>query len=252
MLSERFLTRMTRLLNRGYLNGEYIDDIVRLPDPDPDTLYMLYTHVPFCRQLCTYCSFNRFYFEEERARAYFASLRQEMEMVADQGYRFGAMYVGGGTPTVLLDELVATIDRAKSLFGDIVDVSSETNPTDLNDELYDALHGKVDRLSVGVQSFDNELLRQMGRYATTGSAEETLAAVQSMQGKFGSFNVDMIFNFPSQTLEILERDLELVKQTGCNQTTFYPLMASPLRRKQLEQAIGRIDYGREYEMYQLI
>ncbi|MCL2819076.1 MAG: coproporphyrinogen dehydrogenase, partial [Actinomycetia bacterium] len=63
---------------------------------------------------------------------------------------------------------------------------------------------------------------------------------------------DMIFNFPSQTLEILERDLELVKQTGCNQTTFYPLMASPLRRKQLEQAIGRIDYGREYEMYQLI
>jgi coproporphyrinogen III oxidase-like Fe-S oxidoreductase len=73
-----------------------------------------------------------------------------------------------------------------------------------------------------------------------------------MQGKFHSFNVDMIFNFPSQTMETLERDLELVKQTGCNQTTFYPLMASPLRRKQLAKAIGKIDYGREFEMYRLI
>jgi len=252
MLSERILTRATRLLNKGYLNGEHVLDIVRLPDPDPETLYMLYVHVPFCRQLCTYCSFNRFYFEETRARAYFKDLREEMRMVADQGYRFAAMYVGGGTPTVLLDELVATIDLAKSLFEDIVDVSSETNPTDLGDELYDAIGGKVDRLSVGVQSFDDDLLHQMSRYATTGSAERTLAAVQSMQGRFGSFNVDMIFNFPSQTLETLERDLELVKQTGCNQTTFYPLMASPLRRKQLAQAIGRIDYGREHAMYQLI
>ncbi|MCL2491462.1 MAG: coproporphyrinogen III oxidase family protein [Coriobacteriia bacterium] len=252
MLSERILTRVTRVLNRGYLNGEHVDDVVRLPDPDPETLYMLYTHVPFCRQLCTYCSFNRFYFEECRARAYFKSLRKEMRMVADQGYRFGAMYVGGGTPTVLLDELVETIDLAKSLFPDIADVSSETNPTDLGDELYDALHGKVDRLSVGVQSFDNDLLHQMSRYATTGSAEETLAAVQSMQGRFHSFNVDMIFNFPSQTLATLERDLDLIKQTGCNQTTFYPLMASPLRRKQLAETIGKIDYGREFAMYQLI
>ena len=252
MLSERILTAATRVLNRGYLNGEHTSDITRLPDPDPETRYMLYVHVPFCRQLCTYCSFNRFYFEECRARAYFKSLRTEMQMVADQGYRFAAMYVGGGTPTVLLDELVTTIDLAKALFPDIVDVSSETNPTDLGEELYDAIGGKVDRLSVGVQSFDNDLLHQMSRYATTGSAEETLAAVQSMQGKFGSFNVDMIFNFPSQTFEVLERDLELVKQTGCNQTTFYPLMASPLRRKQLARAIGKIDYGREFALYQLI
>lgn len=252
MLAERILTTATRVLNRGYLNGEYSADITRLPDPDPETLYMLYVHVPFCKQLCTYCSFNRFYYEEERARDYFKLLRQEMSFIAEQGYRFGAMYIGGGTPTVLLDELVTTIDYAKSLFPDINDVSSETNPCDLGDELYDALKDKIDRLSVGVQSFDNHLLEQMSRIETTGSAEETLAAVQSMRGKFHSFNVDMIFNFPSQTIETLERDLELVKQTGCNQTTFYPLMASPLRRKQLQHAIGTIDYSREYEMYKII
>lgn len=252
LLSERILTQATRVLNKGYLNGDTATDIERVPAPTDGKFYMLYIHVPFCKQLCTYCSFNRFYFKEERARTYFTALRKEMRMVADLGYRFTAVYVGGGTPTVLLDELAATIDLAKELFPDIADVSSETNPTDLNDELYQVLSGRVDRLSVGVQSFDEDLLHRMNRYETTGSPEKTLAAVQSMQGKFDSFNVDMIFNFPSQTLETLERDLELIKQTGCNQTTFYPLMASPLRRKQLREAIGEIDYSKEFEMYKLI
>lgn len=252
LLAERILTTATRLLNKGYLNGDVSVDLKRVPEPDPNKLYMLYMHVPFCKQLCTFCSFNRYYFKEDRAKKYFQALRDEMEMVAELGYRFGATYVGGGTPTVLLDELAKTIDMAKSLFPDINDVSSETNPTDLNDELYSALSGRVDRLSVGVQSFDNDLLHQMERFDTTGSAEATLAAVQSMQGKFASFNVDMIFNFPSQTIESLKRDIELVKQTGCNQTTFYPLMASPLRRRQLKERIGTIDYKREHEMYELI
>lgn len=252
LLSERILTSATRVLNKGYLNGDITTDIVRIPEPDPSRLYMLYIHVPFCRQLCTYCSFNRFFFKEDRARTYFTALRKEMHMVAEMGYRFSAVYVGGGTPTVLLDELATTLDLAKELFPDITDVSSETNPTDLNDELYQVLSGRIDRLSVGVQSFDEDLLHGMNRYDTTGDPQKTLAAVQSMQGKFDSFNVDMIFNFPSQSFETLERDLELVKETGCNQTTFYPLMASPLRRKQLRKAIGEIDYSREYEMYKMI
>lgn len=252
LLSERILSSATRVLNRGYLNGDMTAQIRRVPAPDPDKFYMLYVHVPFCKQLCTYCSFNRYYFKEDRARTYFIALRKEMRMVAEMGYRFSAVYVGGGTPTVLLDELAITLDLAKELFPDIKDVSSETNPTDLNDELYDVLSGRIDRLSVGVQSFDEDLLHGMNRYDTTGDPQKTLEAVQSMQGKFDSFNVDMIFNFPSQSFETLERDLELIKQTGCNQTTFYPLMASPLRRKQLKKAIGVIDYKREYEMYKMI
>ncbi|MDR1775757.1 MAG: coproporphyrinogen III oxidase family protein [Actinomycetes bacterium] len=277
MLSERILSLATQQLNKNYLNGSAAAHVDRVPPPtsvsdarananatgerdlgaasvaaDGGHLYMLYMHVPFCRQLCTYCSFNRFYFEETRAREYFRSLRTEMEMVAELGYRFGATYIGGGTPTVLLDELAETLDLARRLFPDIRDVSTETNPTDLGDELFDALAGRVDRLSVGVQSFDNDLLQQMSRYKTTGTAEETLAAVQSMRGRFHSFNVDMIYNFPSQSMESLARDIELVKQTGCNQTTFYPLMASPLRRRQLREAVGRINYAREYDMYRMI
>ena len=252
MLAERALRIGTRVLNKNYLNGKESADVDMLPVANPDIMYMLYIHIPFCKQLCTYCSFNRFYYEEDRTRAYFKSLRRELEMTKELGYRFGATYIGGGTPTVLLDELVELLDYVKELFPDIKDVSTETNPTDLNDELFDALTPRVDRLSVGVQSFDDSLLQYMSRYKTTGSAEETLAAVQSTQGKFDSFNVDMIFNFPTQSYESLQRDLDLVKQTGCNQTTFYPLLASPLRRKQMKKDIGKVDFKREYEMYKMI
>ena len=252
MLAERALRIGVNLLNKGYVGGDAQGHVSMLPEADPDKMYMLYMHIPFCKQLCTYCSFNRFYYKEDRTRAYFKSLRKELDLVKSLGYRFGKTYIGGGTPTVMLDELVGIIDYAKELFPDIELVSTETNPVDLNDEVYDALGSRVDRMSVGVQSFDNDLLQYMSRFQTTGSAEETLARVQTAQGKFDSFNVDMIFNFPTQSFESLRRDLELVKQTGCNQTTFYPLLASPLRRKQMKKDIGAINFDREFEMYKII
>ena len=91
---------------------------------------MLYMHVPFCERLCPYCSFNRFPFAEDRARPYFANMRKEMLMLKDLGYDFDSVYIGGGTPTILLDELCDTIDLARETFS-IKEVSSETNPNHL-------------------------------------------------------------------------------------------------------------------------
>ena len=113
------------------------------------------------------------------------------------------------------------------------------------------LDGRVQRLSCGVQSFDDGLLRQMDRYGKYGTGEEVFERLSSMAGKFPSFNVDMIFNFPSQSEDSLLRDIELVKATQANQTTFYPLMASPLRRRELAETVGDIDFDREARYYQL-
>ncbi len=123
-------------------------------------------------------------------------------MVADLGYDFHSLYVGGGTPTIDIDELVATIDLAKSLFS-IKEVSCETNPNHLYPQWIDPLVERVDRFSVGVQALDDELLRQMDRYDKYGSAAQILERLQSIEGRFHSLNVDMIFNFPSQTAEKL-------------------------------------------------
>jgi len=251
VFSERAISTVVGLLNRSYLATEPYA-LNSLPAPVPGRGYVLYAHVPFCERLCTYCSFNRFLYKEERARTYFSDLRTEMRLVADLGYDFASLYVGGGTPTILLDELAETIDLARELFPGIREVSAETSPNHLSPELVSILDGRVQRLSVGVQSFDDRLLRQMDRYGKYGSGDEVFERVASVAGAFPSFNVDMIFNFPSQTEEVLRRDIELVKRIGANQTTFYPLMASPLRRKELSQSVGRIDFEQEARYYRII
>lgn len=250
MLSERAITGALRLLNRGYL-AQLPVDLNSLPRPEPGNGYVLYAHVPFCERLCLYCSFNRFLYSEDRARIYYRLLRDEMRMVSDLGYDFPSLYIGGGTPTVLLDELVKTIDLATSLFS-IKEVSCETSPNHLGPELVEALAGRVHRLSVGVQSFDEKLLRQIDRFDKYGDGDTLLKRISSVVGLFHSLNVDMMFNFPSQTEEILQRDIDMVIATGANQTTYYPLMASPLTRQELSKAVGKIDYGREAYYYRII
>ena len=251
MFAERVISTTLGILNKSYLKTEdyWLNAI---PRPQEGHGYVLYAHVPFCERLCTYCSFNRFLYKEERARDYFKHLRAEMHLVADLGYDFASFYVGGGTPTILLDELASTIDLARELFPSIAEVSAETSPNHLGPELIETLTGRVQRLSCGVQSFDDRLLRQMDRYGKYGTGEEVFERLAAMAGTFPSFNVDMIFNFPSQTEDVLRRDIELVKATGANQVTFYPLMASPLRRRELAQMVGDIDYEREALYYKLV
>jgi coproporphyrinogen III oxidase-like Fe-S oxidoreductase len=250
MLAERLLSAAV-----ASAQGRYFTDqpkaVPSLPGPEPGKNYLLYAHVPFCERLCPYCSFNRFPFAEDPARTYFKSLRQQMRMVAELGYTFDSLYIGGGTPTILVDELCDTIDLARELFGNL-EVSTETNPNHLIPEILDPLRDRVQRMSVGVQSFDDELLKQMDRYDKYGSGAEILERLESLEGFFHSLNVDMIFNFPSQSEAVLRRDVEMVKASRCNQTTFYPLMASRSVEKSLKGSVGMVDYNRESAYYKIL
>ncbi len=251
MLSERALTGVLSVLNKSYLRTSPTE-LEGYPSPQPGRGYTLYAHVPFCERLCTYCSFNRFLYEEARTRGYFKRLRRELHTIADLGYDFPSLYIGGGTPTILLDELCETIDLARELFPGIKEVSTETSPNHLTPDLVSALDGRVQRLSCGAQSFDDSLLHEMDRYAKYGDGQATFEKFCAVADSFPSFNIDMIFNFPKQDEKSLLRDIELLKATGCNQTTFYPLMASPLRRRQMRENIGKIDYKREKYYYDII
>ena len=225
--------------------------VERIPGPEPGQPYMLYAHIPFCERLCPYCSFNRFPFSEKRAVPYFKNLRRELMMVKELGYDFDSLYIGGGTPTIMLDELCDFIDLAKREFS-IKEVSCETNPNHLTLPYLEKLQGRVDRMSVGVQSFDDGLLKQMDRYEKYGDGKTILEAIKVAAPYFKSLNVDMIFNFPAQTEEILRRDLEMVIESGTSQTTFYPLMASPSVEKSLARTVGKVDYDREQRFYEII
>jgi len=250
MLSQSLLTAAVGHCTNNYLKLVPARE-AKAPKPVFGQRYMLYAHVPFCERLCPYCSFNRFPFHEKQAVSYFESLRREMQMLKKQGYDFESLYIGGGTPTIMIDELCETIDLARESFS-IKEVSTETNPNHLNPVYLGKLQGRLHRLSVGVQSFDNGLLRQMDRFDKYGSGEQALELIKEAAPLFPSFNVDMIFNFPAQTEAILRADLEKVLESGASQTTFYPLMASPSVARSLKATVGKVDYRREQRFYEII
>jgi coproporphyrinogen III oxidase-like Fe-S oxidoreductase len=86
----------------------------RIPQVADDKPRLMYIHVPFCEELCPYCSFNRVVYDEPLCRDYFRSLRREILLYKKRGFDFRGVYVGGGTPTVLIDELEETLAQPKS------------------------------------------------------------------------------------------------------------------------------------------
>ncbi len=250
MLSERMLTGVIKTMTKHELQMEPVTEKM-MPGPKPGMHYMLYMHIPFCQRLCPYCSFNRYPFREEIARPYFKNLRREMLMLKDLGYDFESIYCGGGTPTIMIDELCETLDLARDLFS-IQEVSSETNPNHLTRPYLEKLKGRVQRLSVGVQSFNDDLLRQMDRYEKYGSGSEIFERIGEAKDYFDILNVDMIFNFPSQTPEVLMHDVEMIRACGCQQTTFSPLYFSRATTKKMLDTLGSPAYAREYEYYLML
>jgi coproporphyrinogen III oxidase-like Fe-S oxidoreductase len=223
-----------------------------LPTPCDRRPRLLYIHIPFCERLCPYCSFNRVTFTEDPCRAYFRALRKEITLYRELGYDFGAIYVGGGTPTILIDELEETITLARISF-QIRELSVETNPNHLTEDRLAALQrAGVNRLSVGVQSFDDGLLKKMDRYDKYGSGAEIAGRLRQTLGRFGTINADMIFNFPTQTSAMLDQDLDTLREIGIDQVTWYPLMVSDSTRQKVMETLGCMDEGQEERFYHQI
>lgn len=213
---------------------------------------MLYVHVPFCEELCPYCSFHRVPFNENLCRRYYSALRKEISIYKEMGFKFSGVYFGGGTPTVLIDELSETLNLIRESFL-VEEISVETNPNHLTPERMEILRALgVKRLSVGVQSFDDSVLKSVKRFHKYGSGKEILERIKAVSDKFQTLNVDMIFNFPNQTLESLRKDLDCVIESKTSQVTYYPLMVSSRTLIEIEKTLGKMDPGKEKIFYETI
>jgi len=232
------------------LSNEFDEQAVRVTEGKRDDWASLYIHIPFCRTLCPFCCFNRYLFAEDKARRYFASLKKEVSLYIQRGFRFSSFYFGGGTPTVLMDELLSFIDFLRENFA-VKQISLETTAREINSENINLLkEAGINRLSIGVQSFNNDILKAMGRL--TGSGEEVKEKLKMAQGQFDTVNADFIFNFPGQSVETFALDVATFKNLGIDQATFYPLMPSPHKMSALERRFKRVDTSREKEFYNVI
>lgn len=249
-LLDSILLGLFRYRTRGFMRMTDCDGMVP-PRPQSGGTY-LYAHIPFCEALCPFCSFHRVLHCRPQAKRYFTALRRELELYHAAGFAFTGVYFGGGTPTVEPEELLETIALVRARFA-VKEISVETNPRDLRPDLLARLRaGGVTRLSVGVQSFDDTLLREMGRFEKYGGGEETAERIRAAAGLFPTLNVDLIFNQPHQTLASLKRDLEVFQTLGAGQVSCYPLMTSPSGLRRLAGAMGVPDRRRLRRFYQTI
>ncbi len=246
----RIISRMAR---REFARVMRFEEGGKAELPTGDALpRLLYLHVPFCERLCPYCSFHRIPFKDDLAHAYFGALRKEITIYRDMGYTFTGIYAGGGTPTLLIEELEETLALARQCFS-IREVSVETNPNHLTERHFAALkRAGVNRLSVGIQSFDNGLLKDMDRYDKYGSGEAIAESLRATLGIFNTLNADMIFNFPSQNPIMLNKDIDILLELDIDQITYYPLMVSDASQQLIQNTLGRVDYGNEEKLYRQI
>ena len=154
------------------------------------------------------------------------------------GYDFHSMYVGGGTTTIIEEELIKTLEHARKLFPSIKEISCETDPQIITTPQFRNLKGLVDRMSIGVQSFNDDLLKLSERYEKFGSGEQIFERLQYAQELFPTCNIDMMFGFRGQTLDMLHEDMEKIWKLNPRQVTTYPLMVTSQTRKSVKNVIA--------------
>lgn len=161
----------------------------------------IYLHVPFCVKKCAYCDFVSFP-EQGRADAYFQALYKEIAMAATEcgGKKFDTVFFGGGTPSAVPLEFICTaMERIRACFDlEISEATIECNPGTVDmDKLKAYRRAGFNRISIGVQSFDNDLLRSIGRIHSAAQAEE--AVKLSRAAGFENINIDLMYGLPGQS-----------------------------------------------------
>jgi len=188
----------------------------------------LYIHIPFCKAKCAYCDFYSLAHSEEKMDAYMTALLRHLEEVAPRaaGMRVDTVYFGGGTPSYLgaarLCRILQTVLRRYGVTRD-AEITLEANPDSAGDwkELRRLRRAGFNRLSLGVQSTDDALLRRIGRVHTYEQVQQAVRAAR--QAKFTNLSLDLIYGLPGQTMEDWQRTLADAVALGPEHLSCYGL-----------------------------
>jgi oxygen-independent coproporphyrinogen-3 oxidase len=193
-----------------------------------DNSAALYVHIPFCRHLCPFCPYNKIEYDPALAARYIRALRAEIRRARDKYGRLnvGSLYFGGGTPTVVLDALGGVMDDLRESFAMAGAAAIETTPAALTPAMATLMRDLgFGLVSLGVQSFQDRFLRQLGRPYDGATAGQACSILK--QSGFQTLNLDLMFALPGQTTEDLRQDLLEAIRHGPDQITCYPLLTFP-------------------------
>ncbi|MGT2744472.1 radical SAM family heme chaperone HemW [Streptococcus phocae subsp. phocae] len=160
-----------------------------------------YVHIPFCTQICYYCDFSKVFIKNQPVDAYLEALIKEFESYDITDLK--TLYIGGGTPTSItasqLDYLLSQLQKNLNL-ETLEEFTIEANPGDLTVEKIDVLvKSAVNRISLGVQTFDDKHLKQIGRSHNEAQIYSTISSLKA--AGFNNISIDLIYALPGQTME---------------------------------------------------
>lgn len=197
----------------------------------------VYIHIPFCKSICTYCDFCKMLYNGSWVTQYLNALINEIQDKYD-GEEIKTMYIGGGTPSSLsikdlryLFEIISKFNLEK-----VEEFTFECNLNDINEELLTILlENGVNRLSIGIESFNEDKLAFMGRSHTFTDALSKMKLIRQMG--FSNVNVDLIYGISNETLRDLKKDLDLILKLEPDHISTYSLIVEDNTKISLDGVI---------------
>jgi len=192
----------------------------------------LYIHFPWCVKKCPYCDFNSHALrdelpEREYVDALIQDLRQQLQPLSAR--KIKTVFMGGGTPSLIsakeIQRLLSALNETGRLAAD-AEITLEANPGTLDESYFsDYLRAGVNRLSIGVQSFDDELLQNIGRIHSSAQVLSAIAGAQN--AGFERINLDLMYGLPGQNLQQSRADIEQALASGVSHLSIYQLTIEP-------------------------
>ncbi|EKF36631.1 MULTISPECIES: radical SAM family heme chaperone HemW [Bacillus] len=219
-----------------------------------------YIHIPFCEHICHYCDFNKFFIKTQPVDEYLAALEKEMQHTIDQKgeQELKTIFIGGGTPTSLtisqLDQLMDSIHRVLKPTKNLIEFAVEANPDELSlEKLHVLKSAGVNRLSFGVQTFEDDLLKKIGR---VHQKKDVLTSFERARAVgFDNISLDLMFGLPHQEKHHVMNSLETAFSLGAEHYSVYSLIVEPKTVFYNLMQKGKLHLPpqeREAEMYELV
>ena len=209
----------------------------------------LYLHVPFCKSICYYCDFCHRVYADTIAQRWLDTVRREIEEECHDQYE--TIYIGGGTPTALssvqLDTLLSYLDPYTS---EVIEYTIEVNPESLDEEKAEIFRKHhISRISMGIQSSDDEMLKYLNRKHTFNDAKEKI----EMLRRYGFDNIsgDLMYSLPGQDMAMLNKTIDDILSLDLKHISLYSLTIeenSVFGKK----GISNLDEDSEADMYEFI
>ncbi|NLK62186.1 MAG: radical SAM family heme chaperone HemW [Fusobacteria bacterium] len=212
----------------------------------------IYVHIPFCKKKCYYCDFlSTTNYSENDLDKYVNYIIKEINLY--EKYEYNTVYFGGGTPSILNHDMIKKILENIN-YSEDSEITLEVNPNTVSyDNLVKYKEIGVNRISIGCQTFNDNLLKKIGRNHSSSDAIEIFN--NARKAGFTNISIDIIFGLPNQTIENIREDLKIIKNLSPEHISIYSLIWKEgtkfwemLENHQIEE----IDENIEADMYELI